>query len=659
MTVKLYKNSNRLLFIFGAFLILSTTLEAANIHPLEPPDTSSPRATLMTFLGIMRENKALKREDYFARSKATRDRDEQLEKRAELLFDFRDIPIERVEDVTNKLDPMLADILDRIELPPETTIPDADTVKTENLSRWTIPHTEITLVKIEDGRRQGEWLFSADTVQRMPLFYDKVKGLPYRPDAIIGTDEVTGLGIYESNRLFPEETFPSEWIVQLPVWAKVVTFENPVWKWLAFGLILLIGYGLFTLIRLASRKWENLSDPNKVSLKWWRLLPPVSGALLAISVEYLIDEQINAVGMADVISETGLLVISLIFWAWAVIELGGIVSRAFVRSWRKNIKGVHHYLASIMIRILSIVIAVWIVIFGVERFGLSIMPILAGLGVGGIAIALAVRPTLENLIGGIILFIDKPIEVGDLCRYSSPTGSQVGIVEKIGLRSTRIRKYEDTLITIPNAEFSQLQIENLSSREMTLLRFTLSLRYETTADQLRFVLTHLRIMLIGHPEVSPERLRVRFKGFGDSSLDVEIFAYIRTNAYPEYWAIREDINLRIIDVVNDAGTGFAFPSQTTYLTQDTGLDKEKIRRSEEKVEDWRSDHTLPFPEIEEEEQEKIEDILDYPPAGSPSYRPDRYPSPPDKDTENDRSSSHSMKTKNWKWKRQQWTRKSD
>jgi MscS family membrane protein len=208
---------------------------------------------------------------------------------------------------------MLVDILERIELPPASTIPDADTVKKENLSRWTIPHTEITMVKIEDGQRQGEWLFSADTVQRMHTFYDQVKDLPYRPDAILGTDEVTGLGIYETYRFWPEESFPQEWLLHLPAWAKSITFENPVWKWLAFGLILSIGYGLFTLIRLASRKLESLSDANKVSIKWWRLLPPISGALLALSAKYLIDKQINAVGMADAVSETALWVMSLFF----------------------------------------------------------------------------------------------------------------------------------------------------------------------------------------------------------------------------------------------------------------------------------------------------------------------------------------------------------
>jgi MscS family membrane protein len=336
--------------------------------------------------------------------------------------------------------------------------------------------------------------------------------------------------------------------------------------------------------------------------------------------------------------------------------LGDIVSRAFVRSWQSDPKSVKHYLTSILIRLLSYAIAVWIVLYGIEGFGLSIMPLLAGFGVGGIAIALAVRPTLENFIGGIILLMDKPIEVGDICQYDSPSGSQIGIVEKIGLRSTRLRKFEDTLITIPNAEFSQLQIENLSIREMTLMRFTLNLRYETTADQLRFVLTHLRIMMIGHPKVSPERLRVRFRGFGNSSLDVEIFAYIRTNIYPEYWAIREDINLRIIDIVKEAGTGFAFPSQTTYFTRDTGLDKEKSRDSEAQVEKWRSENKLPFPEVEGEEQIKLQDTLDYPPAGSPAFRPDRHPSATEPNKKMTKDDTRSKKTKNWTWKRHKWSK---
>ena len=240
---------------------------------------------------------------------------------------------------------------------------------------------------------------------------------------------------------------------------------------------------------------------------------------------------------------------------------------------------------------------------------------LAGLGVGGLAIALAVRPTLENLIGGFILFMDKPVRVGDLCRF----GDEFGFVEKIGLRSTRIRKYEDSIVTVPNAQFSQLQLENLSSRTKILFRVTIGLRYETTSEQLRFVLAQLRKMLVGHPMVSQEDLRVRFRRFDEYSLGIDVYAYVRTNDRPEYWAIREDLNLRIMDIVKEAGTSFAFPSQTAYFTQDSGLDAGKSREAETQVKDWRANGKLPFPEFDRAEQMEMEDTLEYPPKGSPGH----------------------------------------
>jgi MscS family membrane protein len=114
------------------------------------------------------------------------------------------------------------------------------------------------------------------------------------------------------------------------------------------------------------------------------------------------------------------------------------------------------------------------------------------------------------------------------------------------------------------------------------------------------VLAKLREMLLDHPKVSPELLRVRFRRFGTYSLDIELFAYVRTNDSLEYWAIREDINLRIMDIVKDAGTGFAFPSQTAYFTEDSGLDAEQSRKAEAQVEDWRAKGKLPFSDFDKE-----------------------------------------------------------
>jgi MscS family membrane protein len=149
----------------------------------------------------------------------------------------------------------------------------------------------------------------------------------------------------------------------------------------------------------------------------------------------------------------------------------------------------------------------------------------------------------------------------------------------------------------------------------------LQLRYETTPDQLRYVITRLRELLLGHPMVSPDPARVRFVGFAAYSLDVEIFAYLRCVSQDTFLAVQEDLLLRMADIVSEAGSGFAFPSQTAYLARDTGLDAERTATAESRVSQRRAVGKLPFPEFEEEERDRLEDILDYPPKGSHGYQP--------------------------------------
>ena len=207
------------------------------------------------------------------------------------------------------------------------------------------------------------------------------------------------------------------------------------------------------------------------------------------------------------------------------------------------------------------------------------------------------------------------MRVGDYCRF----GGNEGTIEEVGLRSTRIRKLDDTLVSVPNADIAQMQLQNNARIRNRLYRTTLGFRYETTPEQLRYLLAELRAMLISHPKVSQDKLNVRFLGFGAYSLDVELFARIRTHDWLEYRAIREDINLRIMDIVKAAGTGFAFPSQTNYFARDSGLDEERGREAAEQVEQWRAGGTLPFPDFEPEQQRRFRDSLDYPPQGSPQH----------------------------------------
>ena len=571
------------------FLLCAANLIASEPHPLAPPDTSSPRATLQSFQGTMGDMARLLREDIHLNNEGAIRRNDIQEDLAARCLDMSQVPRERMDDIGTESTAMLQEILDRIEIPPYEDIPDAAAVKADKLFRWTIPKTEITIARVKEGPREGEWLFSPATVARLPMFYEKVKDLPFRPDAVAGRIAPHG-GLYQHTVLFPEPSFPSEWIDGLPAWARTVYIGLSFWKWVGIVVVLFAGSLSFALILWVSRRLSQRADIDETHVHWLNILPPVSGVVIALLADELIDEQIDATGLADAILETGLLAIALIFGAWAIFSLGGIGGQLLIRYLRLRREGGKASMLAISMRIVSLVVAFWVLLAGVERLGLSVIPMLAGLGVGGFAIALAVRPTLENLIGGFLLFSDKPVRVGDFCRF----GEQVGSVDKIGLRSTRIRTLEDTTVIVPNAEFAQLQLENISIRNKTLFRVTLGLRYETTSEQLRYVLANLREMLLGHPKVSSENLRVRFGRFGDYSLDLEIFAYILTNDWPEYCAIREDLNLRIMDIVKEAGTGFAFPSQTAYFTQDSGLDAERSRQAEAQVEDWRVKGKLPF-----------------------------------------------------------------
>jgi MscS family membrane protein len=161
-----------------------------------------------------------------------------------------------------------------------------------------------------------------------------------------------------------------------------------------------------------------------------------------------------------------------------------------------------------------------------------------------------------------------------------------------------------------------MNLENLSRRDKILFNAKLGLRYETLPDQMRYVLVQVRRLLYEHPKVETEGARSRFVSFDESAMTMEIFCYILTRDNDEFLAIREDLLLRIMDVVDAAGTGFAFPSQTVYLGRDTGIDKEKAERAVREVQNWRESNRLPFPDFPPGDISAFSNSLPYPQPGS-------------------------------------------
>jgi MscS family membrane protein len=251
-----------------------------------------------------------------------------------------------------------------------------------------------------------------------------------------------------------------------------------------------------------------------------------------------------------------------------------------------------------------------------SNFGFNVATLLAGLGVGGIAVALAAQRTIENLFGGIMLYTDRPVRVGDFCRF----GDKLGTIEEIGIRSTRIRTLDHTVITVPNAKFSNMELDNITARERIRLLAILTVRYETTPDQLRYILVEIRKLLYSHERVIPDTPRVRFINFGAYSLDIEVVAYVNSTDWAEFLGIREDIFLRIMDIIKASGSGFAFPSQTLYMGKDDGLKAERVREISEKVQKWREHNEIYLPNFPADKIEEFKGTLPYPPEGSPEHR---------------------------------------
>ena len=215
-------------------------------------------------------------------------------------------------------------------------------------------------------------------------------------------------------------------------------------------------------------------------------------------------------------------------------------------------------------RALKLVAFLLVVLLGLGAFGVNLTATLAGLGIGGIALAFAAQRSLENIFGGLALLADKPANIGDMCRL----GGQQGEIEDITLWATRIRTLERTVLSIPNGAVMTGQIENLTRRDKFWFHPVVGLAYATTAAQMRRVLEGVRQLLAADPRVETEGSRARFIRLGESSLDVEVFAYVRSETQAEFLSVQEELLLRILELVEAAGTSVAFPSRTLYLHQE-------------------------------------------------------------------------------------------
>ncbi len=442
---------------------------------------------------------------------------------------------------------------------------------------------DVLLARVQRGAEPPVWLFAPETLRDVPVAYEEYE--PSMVEALLPDYLTKGYGR------------------RYMLWSWLVVAAASI---AALVLGLLLGRGIRETLRLLLR----LVAPGVVWERWLPVLKParglVFGILLLVASSYFLTARQRYAG-----GRVGwLVIIAAITWI-SVRLIGCLVVRwAAVRRERGDTNRVA--LVGLGGRLLQVVAFIVGVLALLQSVGINLTPVLAGLGVGGIAVALASQKTLENLFGGMMVIGDSPVRIGQFCRI----GTMAGTVEDIGLRSTRIRTLNRTVISIPNADMAIQSIENFTERDKFLFNHTVTLRYETTADQLRFVLAGARTLLYQHPKVDSATARVRLVRFAASGLDVEWFAYVTATAIEEFLAIQEDLLLRLMDMIDAGGTALAFPSQTAYFTRDAGIDREKAAGAVAAVQAWRERGELPFPDESPERKTKLAGGIEYPPTGS-------------------------------------------
>ncbi len=196
-----------------------------------------------------------------------------------------------------------------------------------------------------------------------------------------------------------------------------------------------------------------------------------------------------------------------------------------------------------------------------SQLGVSVASLIAGLGIGGLVLALAAQKTVENVFGAVSIGIDQPMREGDFVHVYD----FVGTVEQIGLRSTRIRTLDRTIITVPNGDLANQRIESYTVRDRIRLACTVGLEYRTTTAQMRTVLAALEAILRRHPKIWPDSVVVRFVKLGESSLDIDIMAWFQTGDWNEFQTIRQAVLLDFMEAIEAAGTSIAFPTRTLMI----------------------------------------------------------------------------------------------
>ncbi len=440
----------------------------------------------------------------------------------------------------------LKEVIDRVVKINLSYIPD-----NRDEALWTLIDSEIQIKLVEDGDRSGEYLFSKETVSRAREFYEKVDDLPYAKGAGQGAG------------------FRQPWLERsVPTWTRETLFTIAYWQWIGLFLAILcgliirmivkgIGMLVHRLTRHTKTEWDDTlveSEINPVSLLassgfWWASL-------------YILRFEGVALKVLTVLVQVTL-TISVI---WVFYALADTVSKYLKTLAERTSNTLDDQIVKLLSRTMKVFVILMGLMIGLQNLGIDVYSLLAGLGIGGLAIALAAKDSLSNFFASITIMIDRPFQVGHWIKV----GDSDGTVEDVGFRSTKIRTFYNSLISIPNSEIANTGVDNMGLRKYRRVKTFLGVTYDTPSEKIEAFLEGIKNIIKANPHTRKDYFHVVFNDFGPSSLDIMVYFFLSVPDWSDELVERQNVLLEIIRLAEELEVEFAFPTQTLHIMNQPG-----------------------------------------------------------------------------------------
>ena len=532
-------------------------------RPTLTADTSSPRGTLTLFLNTVN--------DIFddIRSVKYIDRTDPkfLTPVIQILrcLDLSEVPDYSREYYATEAAVCLKEVLDRVPLPAAEKIPGPEDLQAleggEPLARWQIPGTKITIGRVAEGPQRGEYLFTTETVQRAVRLYDEVQQQPYRTEG-----RPISAGLHDWYLSAPGNRTIGAWLEGLPDWFRRRLFGLAVWQWLGLLLSTAIGLGImFAAYWVGGIRSESLRE--KSLLRYWGTMwYPIIAMLVPLVFKHVVWNSLTIRSTALYVVEFSANLACLLALIVVILAVSNRLADSVVLLRRSASHKLDATLVQIIFRVLGIVAAAIVFLEGGRYLGFPLTTLLASAGIGGLAIALSAQGMVKGLFGTVTILLDRPYRVGDRIAVNG----QDGFVEEIGLRSTKIREFlTNHLITIPNDQIAEAEIENIGKRKHMRRMSDLHIPIDTPREKVEKAVNAIRTILQNHEGMDPEYPpRVYFNEFNPDSFNIHVIYWYTPPDLWSYYAFCEKVNLQIFRAFEKHGIQFSLPLRHSYWKHD-------------------------------------------------------------------------------------------